>query len=159
MICGKIAAGKSTLAAQLAEARATILIAEDTWTSTLYPDELKTVADYGKYSRRLRQAMGGHVEGLLRAGLSVVLDFPANTPANREWMRGICTNAGVGHRLHFLDMTDEVCRARMHRRNAAGTHAFVVSDQEFDVITSYFVPPDPSERFDVVVYREGAPAS
>ena len=47
----------------------------------------------------------------------------------------------------------------MHRRNAAGTHAFVVSDQEFDVITSCFVPPDPSERFDVVVYREGAPAS
>ena len=159
MICGKIAAGKSTLAASLAEAPATILIAEDTWTSTLYPDELKTVADYGKYSRRLRQVMGGHIEGLLRAGLSVVLDFPANTPANREWMRGIFTNAGVGHRLHFLDMTDEACRVRLHRRNTAGTHAFVVSDQEFDEITGYFVPPDPSEKFDVVVYRESAPPS
>lgn len=38
MICGKIAAGKSTLAARLAEADRTVLIAEDDWLGALYAD-------------------------------------------------------------------------------------------------------------------------
>ena len=37
MICGKIAAGKSTLARRLADQPNTILISEDVWLSTLYP--------------------------------------------------------------------------------------------------------------------------
>ena len=76
--------------------------------------------------------MGGHIESLLRAGLSVVLDFPANTVANRQWMRGLFEQAGVAHRLHFIDMPDAVCKTRLRQRNAAGTHQFTVSDAEFD---------------------------
>ena len=54
MICGKIAAGKSTLARCLADAPAMILISEDVWLSTLYPGEQRTVAEYARNSRRLR---------------------------------------------------------------------------------------------------------
>jgi hypothetical protein len=45
----------------------------------------------------------------LGAGLSVVLDWPANTVAGRAWMRGIFEAAGAEHKLHFLDVPDEVC--------------------------------------------------
>jgi predicted kinase len=154
MVCGKIAAGKSTLTSRLAEAPATVLISEDYWLSRLYKDELQSVADYGRYARRLRDAMGGHVAALLAAGLSVVLDFPANTVASRQWMRGIFENAGAAHRLHVLDVPDEVCRARLRRRNAEGTHEYAASDAEFDVITSYFTPPSEQEGFETIVYRE-----
>ena len=51
MICGKIAAGKSTLARRLADAPATILISEDVWLATLYRDEQRTVADYARKAR------------------------------------------------------------------------------------------------------------
>ena len=153
MICGKVAAGKSTLAARLAESPATILISEDHWTSRLFKDELKTIADYARYSRRLRDAMGPHIVALLKAGLSVVLDFPANTPANRQWMRSLFEAAGSGHRLHFLDVADDLCRRRLHRRNAAGQHEFAVSDAEFDEIASYFVAPTTDEGFETTVYR------
>ncbi|MEG2632911.1 MAG: AAA family ATPase, partial [Comamonas sp.] len=37
MLCGKIAAGKSTLARQLAAAPRTVRINEDDWLSSLYP--------------------------------------------------------------------------------------------------------------------------
>jgi predicted kinase len=40
MICGKIAAGKSTLAARLGRAQGTVLVAEDDWLSALFPDQL-----------------------------------------------------------------------------------------------------------------------
>ena len=154
MLCGKVAAGKSTLAARLAAAPSTVLISEDRWMSRLFPEELQTVADYVKYSRRLREAMGEHVATLLKAGLSVVLDFPANTVANRQWMRGIFEAAGAEHRLHLLDLPDAVCKQRLRRRNAGGTHDFTVSDAEFDVITSYFVWPTAAEGFETVVYGE-----
>ncbi len=153
MVCGKIAAGKSTLCAELASTPQAILIAEDHWTSHLFGPELRTVADYIRFSARLRAAMRPHVVGLLRAGLSVVLDFPANTVANRKWMRGLFEAAGAKHRLHFLDVPDDVCRARLHARNAAGTHEFAATDAEFDLLTSYFVPPAPEEGFEVIVYR------
>jgi predicted kinase len=154
MICGKIAAGKSTLARRLADAPATILISEDVWLATLYRDEQRTVAEYARNARRLREVMGGHVEALLRAGLSVVLDFPANTVANRQWMRGLFEKAGARHRLHVIDVPDAVCKARLRQRNAAGTHQFTVSDAEFDEITGFLVPPSADEGFETTVYRD-----
>ncbi len=152
MICGKIAAGKSTLAARLAERPGTIRISEDAWLACLYRDEQKTIEDYVRNSRRLREVMGDHVVALLKAGLSVVLDFPANTPASRQWMRSLFERADADHRLHFLDVPDEVCKARLRARNAAGTHAFNASDAEFDLFTSYFVPPSAEEGFAVTFH-------
>jgi len=56
------------------------------------------------------------------------------------------------HPLHFLDVPDEVCRARMHARNRAGDHKFALTDDQFAEITSYFEPPGESEGFYVVRY-------
>jgi predicted kinase len=152
IICGKIASGKSTLAAGLAVRPGTIRISEDAWLACLYEGEQKTIEDYVRNSRRLRAAMGDHVVALLQAGLAVVLDFPANTPASRQWMRSLFERAGADHRLHFLDVPDDVCKARLRVRNAAGTHAFNTSDAEFDLFTSYFVPPSADEGFEVVFH-------
>jgi predicted kinase len=159
MICGKIAAGKSTLAAELGSRPATILISEDAWLSCLYEDEQKTIDDYVRNSRRLRKVMGDHIVTLLQAGLSVVLDFPANTPASRQWMRSLFERAGARHKLHFLDVPDDLCKARLRARNAAGTHAFSATDAEFDLFTSYFVPPSADEGFEVEIYRPTASRS
>jgi predicted kinase len=82
----------------------------------------------------------------------VVLDFPANTVANRAWMRGIFEAAGAAHRLHVLDPPDEVCWARLQARNAAGQHEYQVSREEFEAFTAYFQRPTPDEGFDVVRY-------
>jgi predicted kinase len=107
LLCGKIAAGKSTLANRLAARPATVLISEDHWNSNLFAGELRTIEDYSRYSRRLRNAMAPHVVALLKAGMSVVLDFPANTLTSRGWMRGIFEDANAAHELHFLDIPDE----------------------------------------------------
>lgn len=153
LICGKIAAGKSTLAARLAARPLTVPIAEDRWNATLFPDEIRTLEDYSKYSSRLRQAMGPHVVALLRAGVSVVLDFQANTPRVRAWMKTLVEQSGARHELHFLDVPDETCKQRLRARNAAGEHPYRVSDAEFDLFTKHFVAPGTDEGFDVIVHR------
>lgn len=150
MVCGKIGAGKSTLTRRLAEAPATVLISEDAWLAALYPGEIVALPDYVRASTRLKRVMAEHVVGLLNAGVSVVLDFPANTVSSRAWARGIFEKAGVAHRLHFLDVPDAICKARLRARNASGEHPFETTDAEFDLITRHFVAPAEAEGFHVV---------
>lgn len=154
LACGKIAAGKSTLCARLAAVPDTILVSEDEWTKTLFGDEMRDVADYVRVSARLRSAMGPHVTRLLEAGVDVVLDFPGNTRATRAFWKAVAEAAGARLVLHWLDVPDDVCRERLHRRNAEGEHDFAgVTDEQFDLITSRFEPPDAAEGLEIA--REG----
>jgi predicted kinase len=153
LVCGKIAAGKSTLVNELGQLPGTVVVREDHWLARLYPGEQNSLADYVRNSARLRSAMATHLVDLLRCGLSIVLDFPANTPSSRAWMRTLFEGAGCAHRLHYLDVADEVCKARLRRRNESGEHEFTVSDEDFDRFTAHFVPPTAEEAFEVILHR------
>jgi predicted kinase len=155
LVCGKIGSGKSTLARKLAEHPATLLISEDHWNSTLWPDELKTIDDYARLSTRLRAAMKPHIVALLQQDLSVVLDFAANTAKQRAWARSVIEMAQVPHELHVLDVPDAVCLQRLRARNASGAHEFHVTDAEFEQFTRFYAPPSPDEGFNVVTHRAG----
>lgn len=150
LVCGKIASGKSTLTARLAQAPRTVRISEDSLLAQLYPGQIASLADYAACAARLRAAVAPLALQMLQAGVSVVLDFPANTPASRAWMRDLFQQADVPHVLHYLDVPDEECKARLRQRNASGLHPFSTSDAQFDAITRHFVPPDASEGFDIV---------
>ena len=150
--CGKIASGKSTLAASLADTPQTVLVCEDALLSRLYPGEIATIDDYVRAATRLRAAIGPHLEVLLRTGLNIVLDFQANTPAARAWIRSVVERAEASHVLHFLDVSDEVCRSRLAERNASGAHEYQVGEADFELFNSYVVPPTSAESFNVVVH-------
>ena len=155
MFCGKIASGKSSLARELAAAPGRILVSEDQLLSRLYPGEIATLDDYVRAATRLRAAIGPHLEALLRAGLDVVLDFQANTPAARAWMRSVFDGAEADHRLHVLRASDRLCKARLAARNASGAHQYQVDDAAFDLFTRHFVAPAPEEGFAIVLHDQG----
>ncbi|MEX6666344.1 AAA family ATPase [Pseudomonas sp. W2-17] len=158
LLCGKIASGKSTLANALKTKHAAILLTEDHWLSRLYASQIHSVDDYVKLSRQLRDVIGPLVIDMLTAGVNVVLDFPANTPADRQWSRSLADRAQAPHSLHVLNVDDETCRARLHLRNKRGEHEFAATDAEFELITSYFRAPDKEEGLDVVAHREFDPS-
>ncbi|MGV8830619.1 MAG: AAA family ATPase [Devosia sp.] len=60
---------------------------------------------------------------------------------------------GCAHRLHYLEVSDEGCKARLRQRNEDGKHEFAVSEELFDLFTSHFAPPSDQERFDVILHR------
>lgn len=153
LISGKIAAGKSTLARDLANQPATVLLSEDHWLSSLYPDEITNLDDYVRCTARLRDAVFPHVVSLLTEGLSVVMDFPANTIKQRTWLKSIAESADVAHELHHLDVPDELCKERLRNRNLAGEHPFQPSEADFDLFTSYFVTPSPDEGLTITTHR------
>jgi predicted kinase len=156
LLCGKIGSGKSTLARELASRPATLLIGEDHWTSTLFAGDLETIEDYGKYSARLRAAMTPHIVAILNKGLSVVLDFPANTLKQRAWMRELVDLAKVDHELHVLDTPDAICLQRLRQRNASGEHPFQVSDAEYEQFTRHYAAPTRDEGFKVIIHGTGS---
>lgn len=153
LMCGKIASGKSTLAQSLAEEHGALVLSEDQWLSQLYPEQIRSVADYVRCARQIRGVLGPLVIDVLAAGVSVVLDFPANTVADRQWLRGLADSARVPHCLHYLEVDDDTCRVRLHARNALAEHEFAASDAEFDLITRYFQEPDVGEGLEIVMHR------
>jgi len=130
----------------------TVLISEDAWLGALYKDELNTGADYLRCSAKLKDAMAPHVLALLNASASVVLDFPANTLEQRGWMRELIASSNAPHTLHYLDVPDDVCLARLRLRNAKGEHPFTVSDAQFEAFSEHFAPPTDAEGFSILVH-------
>lgn len=155
-MCGKMAAGKSTLSRQLAEQHGAVLICEDIWLQQLYPTEIRGFDDYLAYARRLKAVVAPHVLQLLRAGVSVVLDFPANVPAQRAWFRSLLdqAGAGAGHVMHFVDTPHARCIEQLHQRNREKPPGSMeMSVEQFEAISALFVPPAPEEGFTVRTYR------
>jgi len=151
--CGKAGAGKTTVAARLAQDESAILIAEDIWMLRLFGDQMKTFDDYIRLSGKLKNVVGPHTVELLRAGHSVVLDFQANTRRGRSWFRSVFEQAGVAHVLHFVNTSDEVCLARIARRNVErpeGSHH--LTEDDFVHISSFFQAPEEAEGFNIRIH-------
>ena len=151
--CGKAGAGKTTIATRLAQDHQAVLISEDIWLLRLFGDQMKTFDDYIRLSRRLKTVVGPLAVDLLKAGHSVGLDFQANTRAGRSWFRSVFEQAGAAHVLHLVTASDELCLARIAKRNVErpeGSHHLSVED--FVHVSSYFQAPDVSEGFNVKDY-------
>lgn len=152
--CGKMAAGKSTLAKELAKKNNAILLIEDDWLSHLYPEEISDIPEYIRYSVRLQNILSCHIVSLLSHGLSVVLDFPANTKDQRNWFRAIYEQANASHTLHFVDVSDDICKRQLKERSKDRPEGSAfTSDAEFDAITKYFQTPLENEGFNIIRYQ------
>jgi predicted kinase len=152
-LCGKMAAGKSTLAKQLAQQHRALLISEDIWLQRLYGDEITDFNDYLLYSRRLKSALTAHIIEILQQDVSVVLDFPANVPAIRQWIREIFEAAQAEHVLHFVNTPNARCLAQLNTRNLAKPEGSIaMSAEQFAQITALFVEPAAEEGFNIQHY-------
>lgn len=150
-LCGKMAAGKSTLARELVQRENAVLLVQDELLDCLFPGEITDIPGFVKCSSRVKNALGPHVCALLSKGISVVLDFPANTKAQRTWFRDLFEGANAEHELHFIDASDALCKSQLKGRSKdlpAG--APWTTEAEFDAITMYFQPPSEDEGFNVV---------
>lgn len=149
--CGKMAAGKSTLARDLAVRENAVLLVQDDFLDALFPAEITDIPGFVKCSSRLKNALTPHVCALLSKGISVVLDFPGNTKTQRAWFRALIERANVEHELHFVDASDALCKSQLRDRSEglpAGTPW--IRDVDFEAINAYFQSPTEDERFNVI---------
>lgn len=146
--CGKIGAGKSTKASEIAQEGNTVLLAEDEWLAALYPNKISSLSDYIEYSKRLKPQIKKLVQSILSAGTNVVMDFPANTLSQRDWFRSIFSEIEAPHNLIYIDLANEACLKQIEkRRKVMPERAATDTVEMFNQVTKYFVAPTSEEGF------------
>ena len=112
LTCGLPGAGKTTLARQLAADRGAVRLTKDEWLwalgSTPWDEQTRELVEHQLW--RLAQEV-------LRLGLSVVLDFGLWARTERDEMRSVARDLGVGVELHYLDVPPDVLWRRIETRN------------------------------------------
>ena len=156
--CGKMGSGKTTLSVEVAKSMGAIRLSEDEWLAALYPTEIEVFGDYIKYSSRLKPLLKSHVQDILKSGVSVVMDFPANTVSQRVWFKEILANDQIPHKLIYIEASDQLCLSQLQsRRNEQPERAQFDTEEVFKQVTSYFQTPSQKEGFNIeVVSRQDA---
>ena len=152
-ICGKMAAGKSTLSKELAAREDAVHLPQDGLLEALYPGEFVDFAAFVKYSTRLQSVLTPHIVALLTKGVSVVLDFPANTKRQRAWFRQLIEMSGSDHELHFIVASDDLCKRQLKQRSqelGLPLGAKWTTEADFEEVTAYFDSPAVDEGFNVI---------
>ena len=150
LLCGKMGAGKSTKSNELAKERNAVLLSEDVWLESLYPDKIRSVEEYVKYSNMIKPLVKSLAQDMLRNGSNVVMDFPANTISQRSWLKSIFSEIGAAHELIYLDVPNEVCLKQIAKRRIEQPERAATDTEEmFIQITRYFVEPSPEEGFNL----------
>ena len=145
--CGKMGAGKSTLAATIAEQYKAVLLSEDEWLSQLYPEQIQSFDDYIRLSRQIRPLVSKLVKDMLLSGISVVMDFPANTRNQRSWFSELCAEARCDHEMIYLEATDEVCLQHLAiRRDEQPERSAFDTKEVFMQVSQYFEEPQAAEQ-------------
>jgi len=158
-ICGKMAAGKSTLSKELAAREDAVHLAQDGLLGALYPGEFTDLAAFVKYSTRLQSVLTPHIVALLTKGVSVVLDFAANTKRQRAWFRQLIEMSGSAHELHFIVVSDELCKRQLKQRSqelGLPPGAKWTTEADFEEVTAYFDPAAVDEGFNVIRHERHA---
>ncbi|WP_339721966.1 ATP-binding protein [uncultured Paraglaciecola sp.] len=149
--CGKMGAGKSTKASEIAQQGRAVLLCEDEWLASLYPNKIASLKDYVEYSNLLKPQIKKLVQSLLTAGTHVVMDFPANTLSQRDWFRSIFLEIDAPHHLIYIDLPNEVCLKQIRkRRQQQPERAATDTPAMFEQITKYFMAPTSAEGFNIV---------
>lgn len=155
--CGKMGAGKTMKSLEIAQKRNAVLLSEDEWLESIFPHEITSLEDYIRQSRKLKPPMKKLAQSILTAGTDVVMDFPANTIAQREWFRTIFTEINASHNLLYIDLPNEVCLEQISKRNKEQPERAVTDTAEmFEQVTQYFVPPTSEEGFNITVISRNA---
>lgn len=151
LLCGLSFAGKSTLAAAIAEACAGVIISLDTINEERGLGFGGDGIPVEEWERTHHRALA-RLDVTLGAGQSVVLDDTNNLRWLRDRFRAVADAHGVEIWIVYLDIPPAVIRQRMEQ-NAETNERLGVQPQIFAELVRSFEPPAPDEQ--VVTFRYG----
>jgi shikimate kinase len=155
--CGKMGAGKSTKSSAIAKELNAVLLSEDEWLESVFPNKVRSLDSYIEYSNQLKPQIKKLVQSILNTGTDVVMDFPANTISQRDWFRGIFSEIEAHHDLVYIEIDNEDCLRQIEKRRIEQPERAATDTQEmFEQVTKHFVEPKPDEGFNVTMVGKNA---
>ena len=150
LICGSTGAGKTTYANGLRQQLGALHMSIDDWMVTLFAADMPSQGSWPWIEERVlrceRQILATALD-LARTGVPSILDLGLQRADQRHRVADRATAAGVGVRLHFLDVDTTERRRRVERRNEQQGETFrmKVTRPMFDFIETIWQPPTPEE--------------
>ncbi len=151
LFCGKMGAGKTTLSTSVAADSNAVLVSEDEWLSAHYPGKIHSFEDYLIFSKQIKPFVKKHIQRILAAGTTIVMDFPANTIKQRQWLLSLCNEIGADHQLIYINVSDDLCLSHISkRREQQPERAQFDRPEVFYEVTKYFEAPSENEGLNIV---------
>ena len=150
LICGSTGAGKTTYANELSQQLAALPLSIDDWMVTLFAPDTPPQVSWPWIEERVlrceRQIVATAL-ALARTGVPAILDLGLQQADQRRRVAERAAQAGIGVRLHFLDIDAGERWRRVERRNEQQGETFrlKVTRPMFDFIETIWQPPTPEE--------------
>lgn len=150
LIVGNTGAGKTTYAAKLKKEIKGIVFSIDTWNKTLFIKDKKENDGLEWFLERIERAellMESLILQLKDIEVPVILDLGLSKFAHREKFRKFATENELEITLHYLNVSKEVRKQRVVKRNTekGTTFEFEVSDEDFEFMETWFEVPTVKE--------------
>jgi len=143
LICGRICSGKSHYAARLREAENAVILSCDELTFALFDGQLGDAHD--AMSARMERYLKDKSVEIARAGTNVILDWGFWTAQGRRDVRAFYAEKQVPCEMHYIDVSPEVWKKQIERRNEAVRHGlantYIVDDGLLAKLESLFQEP------------------
>ena len=141
LLCGLPGAGKTAFARQLAADRSAVCLTKDEWLTALGSSPWDTPT-----REKVELELWHLAQEILRLGLSVVLDFGLWARIERDEMRSVARDLGVGVELHYLEVpTDELWRRIQARNSEPPWDSYPIRRADLDGWLRLFQAPDAAE--------------
>ena len=150
LVCGPIAAGKTTYSRKLALELGAVRFSLDEWVVGLFGKTLPepmNIEWWTEHCELCRERIWTTCCALLPLHVDVILDFGLPDRASRERYRGAAQALGAAARLHVVEAERALRRERNLRRNReqGETYALQVSEPMFDGAEPWWEPPTADE--------------
>lgn len=154
LMCGLVAAGKSTYARALAIERQAFYASLDAWMLQLHGIRFHE-PEYAPLADRCRLQIWDAAEQVLGLGHDAVLDWNFWHPERRRAWKGRIEAAGFAVQLYFIDVTVETAIERAARRVEEGDpSSYLLSEADVREHAAIFVRPSQDEGIAMTVVRD-----
>jgi len=150
IICGFIAAGKTTFAKQLEEQSNAVRFSIDEWMISLYGQHMSR-EDFEDRMDRCKTLIWKISKRLLALEIDVILDFGFWKRAERSKYQVLANKENVDFKLYFLKADFDVLRHRLKFRNDnLPPGHFEITEEMFNTFLPLFQLPEDDERPQIV---------
>lgn len=150
IICGFIAAGKTTFAKQLEEKGNAVRFSIDEWMISLYGHHMSR-DDFEDRMDRCKTLIWKISKQLLSLEIDVILDFGFWKRTERSKYRSLSDKESVDFKLYFLKADVDVLRHRLKFRNDnLPPGHFEITEEMFNAFFPVFLPPENDEHPQIV---------
>ena len=152
LVCGRICCGKTTYAHRLAKERRAAVLSVDEVMLAMFGQHCGDMHD--TYAARTKQYLLAKAAELVAAGIDAILDWGPWTRSARTELREHFTARGIGFELHAIEISDDLWRARLAKRNAAveacEVQAYFIDENLAAKFASRYEAPE-ADEIDVLI--------